>query len=87
MGRPRKESIVEEALRDPEPVAPPVAVRDLKNCPKCGAKARAPYRDINGNWRCHCDDERCAFWDCMVYLSPENAAAGWQAAGGPNPAP
>ena len=85
MGRPRKDSIVNEALRDPEPVAPPVDVTTLKRCPKCGAKARPPYQDIHGNYRCHCDDDKCGFWDCMVYMSPDAAAQGWERAGGPNP--
>ena len=85
MARPRKDSIVEEALKDPEPIMPPIKPSELKNCPKCGAKARAPYRDMNGNWRCHCDDLRCGFWDSIVSMSEEAAAQSWQLAGGPDP--
>lgn len=78
MGRPRKE---------PSEAQPPVEETvdvNLKDCPKCGSPAREPYRDPHGNWRCNCGHPKCGFWDSMVYTSAAAAAAGWNAAGGPN---
>jgi len=61
-----------------------VKSRDLKNCPKCGEPSTGAYQDSSGNWRCNCSHPKCGFWDCRVYLTAEEAADGWQAAGGPD---
>ena len=92
MGRPKKETNTEQAqevetkgtaLAIPE-IAPPVDVGELKACPKCGADALKPYQDIHGHWRCNCSHPKCGFWDSQVYNSAEEAARGWQLAGGPD---
>lgn len=64
---------------------PPVDLKHLKRCPKCGDDATGPYKDKHGLYRCNCSHPKCGFWDSMVWLSPEEAARSWQLAGGPNP--
>lgn len=84
MGRPKK---VEDAAAD-EAVSvvdemPIPANEPLKPCPRCGTEGVTPGLDPHGNWRCGCS--ACGFWDSMVYNSADEAAKGWQQAGGPNP--
>lgn len=83
MGRPRKDAGAAEA-EQVEQVEERLESYELKPCPKCDEPARQPYKDAHGNWRCNCSHPKCGFWDSMVYMSPEAAAAGWNAAGGPN---
>ena len=66
-----------------ETPAEKVDVKSLKICPKCGDSTDGPYQDKSGNWRCHCSHPKCGFWDSMVYYTAKEAAAGWNAAGGP----
>lgn len=58
--------------------------KTLKDCPRCGAPSTGTYIDKHGYIRCNCSHPKCGFWDSMVYRTPKEAAAGWQAAGGPN---
>ena len=60
-----------------------LAIKELKLCPKCGEKTYGPRKDEQGNWRCNCSHPKCCFWDSMVYNTADEAAAGWEAAGGP----
>lgn len=85
MGRARKvednpEGVIGEAVISP---LPPTMPEKLKVCPRCEEVAPSEStQDMHGNWRCYCP--RCGFWDSMVYMTPEAAAIGWNAAGGPN---
>jgi len=90
MGRPRKEvetlTTVETITVDmkTDQAAPAVNLKDLKPCPKCGDKAEPPHLDPHGHWRCNCSHPKCGFWDSMCYDSANDAAMGWQLAGGPD---
>ena len=89
MGRPKKEVENAEpfgAMPDDvqESAMPAVNLKELKPCPKCGEKATAPYKDSHGHWRCNCSHPKCGFWDSMCYDSANDAAMGWQLAGGPD---
>jgi hypothetical protein len=57
---------------------------NLKACPKCDGKCTGAYKDVHGNYRCHCSEPRCGFWDSVVSMTPEDARYKWQACGGPN---
>lgn len=95
MGRPRKIVDIDGAeIEAPEAEqetvetmknVPPVDLKNLKPCPKCGDKAKPPYLDKHGLWRCNCSHPNCGFWDSQVWESAEEAARSWQLAGGPNP--
>jgi len=81
MGRPRKsESVVEDIVA----IVEGKREYELKACPKCDGPAKAPYLDIHGMYRCHCADPVCLFWDSQVYRTAEDAARGWNLAGGPD---
>ena len=67
------------------PNTPPVDLKHLKECPKCGEKCTGPYKDKHGLYRCNCSHPKCGFWDSVVSEAPEEAARLWQLAGGPNP--
>jgi hypothetical protein len=64
---------------------PPVDLKHLKECPKCGEKCTGPYKDKHGLYRCNCSHPKCGFWDSVISETPEEAARLWQLAGGPNP--
>ena len=81
MGRPAK--VQETAAEVVVTKSELVKARDLKLCPKCGEKTYGPRQDEQGNWRCNCSHPKCCFWDSMVYNTADEAAAGWEAAGGP----
>lgn len=66
------------------PNTPPVDVKALKVCPKCGEVSSGPYQDSHGLFRCNCSHPKCGFWDSRTYHTAAEAARGWQAAGGPD---
>ena len=74
---------VNEAVTMPN--TPPVDLKHLKACPKCGEKCTGPYADKHGLFRCNCSHPKCGFWDSVISETPEEAARLWQLAGGPNP--
>jgi len=89
MGRPKKEVETAEPFGAmeadiQESPMPAVNLKDLKACPKCGDKAEPPHLDPHGHWRCNCSHPKCGFWDSMCYDSANDAAMGWQLAGGPD---
>lgn len=68
------------------PVIEMIDGKTLKKCPKCGDVSTGTYIDKHGHIRCNCSHPKCGFWDSMVYNTPEAAAKGWEASGGPNEA-
>ena len=67
-----------------QPAVPDLEDAGLKSCPKCGGKVTGAYKDIHGNYRCHCAEPRCGFWDSVVSLTRADARRKWQECGGPN---
>lgn len=85
MARPAKP--IDPAILDKKPAQDENRKRndiEVKACPKCGDVATGAYQDAAGLWRCNCGHPKCNFWDSMVYFTPEAAATGWNAAGGPD---